>query len=721
VYVRTTHVKRGDKSYRYAQLVESQRRASDGMVVKKVVANLGPLDDDAIHNLQLALKASKSGDRLALASVPAVTPAKPDQSLRYLDVAVCLQVWRELRLDELLSELMPLGTAAVAPGAVVAALAIHRLVDPGSKLHATRWFARTALPELLGVAPTALENTRLHRVLEQLDSVTPALMRALPSRYRERQAVFSALFLDVSDAWFYGRGPKMAQRGRCKDDVIRRMIGILLLCNEHGLPLRWSVMAGNCAETTAMLEQFRQLRHVTWAHQAPIVIDRALGRTAYLRELLESGVPFLTALVRPEIPNYVDTLPWRAVGNLALRGKPAEQREQLGQRVQEEGFTRLDETLYVRDLGVVEHDPEASQRSVAPDEPEDCCRFALQCALTIRDAVEAKTAPSRRAAGKAIGLAKGTVNKYGRLTDLSAPVQLAVLDGQARGMPLAGLIAVSALPADEQLPHFEALVARAATKPTRSHRAAGSRPASTGTSTVRLRAVAYFNPNVFLEQRGKAQRKLDRVADRLSELNTQLAAERSRRTRADALAAVDRILRNDQLLDAFDVHLTEESVEGRTVFSVHAVLRPAEWARRRAFDGFTVLVARPDCDLSPERRCRVYRAKDTVETDFRVIKSCVELRPVWHHNDAKVRAHVTVCMLALLLERELRRKLGETMTAQAALEHLADCRLNRYADSRGESAYLITRQDPIQEEILETLAMQHLPDDEQMADALWPR
>jgi hypothetical protein len=59
----------------------------------------------------------------------------------------------------------------------------------------------------------------------------------------------------------------------------------------------------------------------------------------------------------------------------------------------------------------------------------------------------------------------------------------------------------------------------------------------------------------------------------------------------------------------------------------------------------------------------------------------VELRPIYHHTDAKVRAHVTVCVLALLLQRVLEGRLaatGRPMTAAACFETLATCRLNRY-------------------------------------------
>jgi transposase len=722
MYLRTTRVRKGDKTYCYAQLVESVRRESDGVVVKKVLANLGPLDDQSIENFRLALKASKTGERLALGSVPRVPPSKPEANLRYLDLAVLLELWRQIGVDEVLSELMPRGGATVAPADVVASLVLHRCVDPGSKLHATRWFPRTALPELLDLPTTALENTRLHKVLEQLDKITPALMRALPRLYREPGAAFAALFMDVTDAWFYGQGPEMAQRGRGKDDVIRRMIGILLLSNEHGYPLRWSVLAGNAAETGAMLEQFRELRHVTWAKDAPIVIDRALGRTAYLRQLLDTGLPFLTALVRPEVPSYVSNLPVDAIARLRLQGEPSAQLRELGRCAEAEGFTKVDETLYLRDEGVVERPIEESLSSLQPDDPNDRCRFALRQALAIRTAVETHAAASRNAAGKALGLSTGLVKKYGALAELSEPLQAAILAGRARGVSLARLIALSSRPADEQGAAFEALVAEAAQRPARPApaptRAAPSAPES---ASLRVRAVSYFNPKLFLDQRARAQEKLERVQAALDKLNQELASPGSRRNASKALAAADRILRQKNLLDAFDVSLTEEELEGRKVLKLVLTLRKHEWARRRAFDGFCVLVTRPDCELAPESLCRVYRSKDTVETDFRVIKSCLKLRPVWHYTDAKVKAHVTLCMLALLLERTLRRRLGDAMTSELALEHLADGRLNHYSDSRGESAYLITRPEPTQAQILKALGLEHLADDMQMGDLIRPR
>src|SRR5690606_40314332 len=95
------------------------------------------------------------------------------------------------------------------------------------------------------------------------------------------------------------------------------------------------------------------------------------------------------------------------------------------------------------------------------------------------------------------------------------------------------------------------------------------------------------------------------------------------------------------------------------------------------YDGFTVLVGHPDLPHAPQELCALYRAKQAVEVDFHVIKSAVKLRPVRHRTTCKVRAHVTLCMLALLLYRTLAQRLTKT-TPQPALETLASCAMHRW-------------------------------------------
>jgi len=151
----------------------------------------------------------------------------------------------------------------------------------------------------------------------------------------------------------------------------------------------------------------------------------------------------------------------------------------------------------------------------------------------------------------------------------------------------------------------------------------------------------------------------------------------------------------------------------------------AAWTKRRSIDGFILLVAHPGLPQSAAEMVALYRAKDAVEKDFQTIKSELELRPVFHHTDPKVRTHVSLCMLALLLERTLERRLREAhvpMTAPACFEELAGGHLNMLATSPDEPvAYVATEPSADQLALLRALRLAHLVQRDEIADRLQPR
>lgn len=824
--LRISRVRRGDKTYEYAQLVQSYRRKKDGMPMHRVVASLGRLTPDEVANLKLALQASRKGRRVVLSGLPERTGRagdpipKPQDNLRYLDVAVLLELWRRWGLGELIDELLPAGGFAVPVSSVVAALTLQRCVDPGSKLYAQRWFPRTALPELLGVAPASFNNTRLHRALDDLDRITPALMGRLARRQADRQGAFASLFIDVTDTWFAGEGPALAETGRTKEGRTLKKIGIVLLCNEHGWPLRWKTLPGARSDGAAMADMLREVAGLSWAGEAPVVCDRAMGATAQIRQLLGTGLRFLTALTRNEFGSYTDAIPHQAVAGLRPTGGDVRQQAaDAGRQVEAAGMTRVADDLFVLDLSVIER-PEGDGGDATDDPPTeiDSRVHALRMGMAIRQAVRDGRADSNRAAGRALGLDAGATTqgvqllrlpedvrdsilsggagpaslndlatiarmrgagrqrqaferlvsqedrtvramrlgrairdaidsgaassvtgagellglkhgvtfKFVKLCRLPEDVERAVLAGRAAGLRVNDLLDVSELKrADSQRRKFDRLVGEAVLRGRAQPGATVRRdPAADDDARpppVRVRAVAFFNPDMFVAKRARARDRLDDIEAFVEELNARLARPASRRTPAQIAAVVDRKLRRHKLLDAFDVQVEDQQVSGRIRHRVRLTLNEADWARRRRYDGFCLLVGHPDLDQSGADLCRLYRAKDQVEKDFEVIKGVVRLRPVRHRTDAKVRAHVTLCMLALLLERTLRWELRDSHTSQAALEILADRHLNRYATGDGGSAYTLTQTTTAHDKILRALQLQHLADDREIADRIVPR
>jgi transposase len=72
------------------------------------------------------------------------------------------------------------------------------------------------------------------------------------------------------------------------------------------------------------------------------------------------------------------------------------------------------------------------------------------------------------------------------------------------------------------------------------------------------------------------------------------------------------------------------------------------------------IISTSDDTLSAEDVALGYKQLLEVERAFRTLKTTLELRPVYHRKDERIRAHVFFCFLALLLVRIAERKTGRT-------------------------------------------------------------
>ncbi len=72
------------------------------------------------------------------------------------------------------------------------------------------------------------------------------------------------------------------------------------------------------------------------------------------------------------------------------------------------------------------------------------------------------------------------------------------------------------------------------------------------------------------------------------------------------------------------------------------------------------LVRTSDDTLSPEDVALGYKQLVEIEDAFRTLKQTLEIRPVYHRLEDRIRAHVTLCWLALLLIRVAERSVGQS-------------------------------------------------------------
>lgn len=135
-------------------------------------------------------------------------------------------------------------------------------------------------------------------------------------------------------------------------------------------------------------------------------------------------------------------------------------------------------------------------------------------------------------------------------------------------------------------------------------------------------------------------------------------------------------------------------------FSLNALVA----AKEEKLDGKYVVCC-TDIEMSSEEILLAYRDKDKAEKAFRCIKCFIEVRPIRHWKDNRVKAHIFLCVLAYLLEKVLEYKLetnGLKITAEEALNELSGIKMVSY-NVGGEVIDKVTKIDEKQRLILEKL------------------
>ena len=95
-------------------------------------------------------------------------------------------------------------------------------------------------------------------------------------------------------------------------------------------------------------------------------------------------------------------------------------------------------------------------------------------------------------------------------------------------------------------------------------------------------------------------------------------------------------------------------------------------AHARLMDG-KLLLATNTTDLSAREVVQRYKSLADIERGFRVLKSEIEIGPIYHRLPDRIRAHASICFIALILYRVMRARLrdsGTKLSPERALEKL---------------------------------------------------
>jgi transposase len=163
-------------------------------------------------------------------------------------------------------------------------------------------------------------------------------------------------------------------------------------------------------------------------------------------------------------------------------------------------------------------------------------------------------------------------------------------------------------------------------------------------------------------QIGEIEQLAERLVDRLNAQDEGRPGRGRRLSDSGAFAQVRQAVQEAGLSRI--VHTDVD--DGRFFYDIDAeALEQAQ-----LLDGKLILVTNVE-DLPPERIVERYKSLADIERGFRVLKSDIEIAPVYHRLPGRIRAHAFICFLALVLHRVMRLKLrqaGSTLSPSRAIE-----------------------------------------------------
>ncbi|MHB0979221.1 MAG: IS1634 family transposase [Thermoleophilia bacterium] len=169
------------------------------------------------------------------------------------------------------------------------------------------------------------------------------------------------------------------------------------------------------------------------------------------------------------------------------------------------------------------------------------------------------------------------------------------------------------------------------------------------------RLIVCRNPAVALERRRRREELLRATEAELSKVQAMVENPRGRLRHADAGQIGERVgqvSNRHKMAKHFLLRI------GDGVFSFER--KEEKIAKEAALDGLYVL--RTTCakeELGTRAVVRAYKQLKVAERAFRTLKSPeIEIRPIYHHLEPRVRAHVFLCMLAYYVAFELRERLA---------------------------------------------------------------
>jgi transposase len=176
----------------------------------------------------------------------------------------------------------------------------------------------------------------------------------------------------------------------------------------------------------------------------------------------------------------------------------------------------------------------------------------------------------------------------------------------------------------------------------------------------KLRLIIAHDPQVSLDAGAKRDQRIDELksqaAQWVGKLNDQDAGKKKRGRKLSDGGARAKFYR--EVCEAHLARIVKVDLKSE-LFTYDIDERALTHAKM--MDGKLLLVTNAP-DFTPEEVIKRYKSLADIERGFRVLKSEIEIGPIYHRLPDRIQAHAAICFMALILYRVMRSRLKDSNT-----------------------------------------------------------
>jgi len=201
------------------------------------------------------------------------------------------------------------------------------------------------------------------------------------------------------------------------------------------------------------------------------------------------------------------------------------------------------------------------------------------------------------------------------------------------------------------------------------------------------RYIFSFDVSRFFEDIASREKRITQAMAWIAEKNASLSAAKKSRNKETLERDIKQMLGKRKLksllqvtLAPIEIPVAKKDGTTRTVhsFKISAAVDKTKETEVRKSDGMTCFITN-EAAFSQGQVIQKYREKNKIEEAFREMKSQLALRPIHLTRPERVKAHVSICMLAYLLMNTMEmmlRNAGDSTSSTEVLKQLQNCQLN---------------------------------------------